>query len=183
MPVDPNPGGEPTPINQPARRVPTEEINWKKRALDAEAALASAQAEVASLTERCARHEKNLESITRAKEDADRAAARERAIAQALAPHDPIDASLCATLLERDLGPDADASALASSIGPLVARLATERPYLFRAATPSAATHGAAMAGEPGAPAHSPIDDAMEEARASGGRTQLLRYLRLRRGA
>lgn len=183
MPVDPNPGGEPTPINQPARRVPAEEINWKKRALDAEAALASAQAEVAALTERCATHEKNLQSIARAKQEADRAAARERTIAEALGPHNPIDATLCATLLERDLAPDADGPALTESIGPLVARLASERPYLFRAAATPPATLGATMAGEPGAPAHSSIDDAMEEARASGDRTQLLRYLRLRRGA
>jgi hypothetical protein len=145
--------------------------------------LTAAQAEVASLTERCATHEKNLESITRAKEEAERAETRDRAIAGALSPLNPIDASLCATLLERDLAPDADASALAESIGPLAARLASERPYLFRSPTPGRPTHGATMAGEPGAPAHSPIDDAMEEARASGGRTQLLRYLRLRRGA
>lgn len=186
MPPDPAPGGEPTPVNQSARHIPIEEINWKKRALDAEAALAAAQAEVQTLTDRCATHEKNIQSITKASEEARVAADRERLIAEALAPHHPLDAALCATLIERELeragqGVEDVTPDLGAALGPIVGRLASERPYLFRAS--ARAAPGATMAGEPGAPAHTPIEDALDDARSSGGRAQLLKYLRLRRGA
>lgn len=186
-PSDPNPGGEPTPIQQPSRPAPNvQEIDWKQRALDAEAALAVAQQEVRTLTEACATHERNIESITRAKAEADEAASRERTIAEALAPHRPIDGDLCATLIERELERESIDNAssafdLASRLGPIVAKLATDRPYLFR--TPTRSAPGAAMAREPGAPARTPVEDALDEARTDGSRTTLLKYLRVRRGA
>ncbi len=180
MPADPGPGPEPIPTHPTQRRPrPIEEIEWKDRALKAEAALDAAQKELAALTERCATHERNLQSVAAAHAQAQAEAQREKAMTDALAPLNPIDPDLCLTLLERELegAPPDDARSLAISAA---ARLASERPYLFRA---PARVAGAAMAGEPGEPRRTPIEDALEEARTSGNRTQLLKYLRLRRGA
>lgn len=194
MPPESGPDPSPGPVETPnARRVPNlEEINWKKRALDAEAALEAAKKELAAANERCDTHERNIESITKAQAEADAAAARERALADALAPHHPIDAALCATLIEREIerelergGQESDGGDIASRLGPIVAALVADRPYLFRA--PSRATAhasgGATMAGAPSGPGPDPLGSALEEARSSGSRSQLLRYLRLRRGA
>lgn len=192
MPPEAGPDPSPGPIEAPlARRVPNlEEINWKKRALEAEAALEAARAELEAVSERCATHERNIESIAKAQAESEAEAARERGIADALAPHDPIDAALCAILVERELEqepPEGEPARgdLGARIADAVARLATERPYLFRAHARSSshASAGATMARLSGTPTRDPIDDALEEARASGGRSQLLRYLRLRRGA
>lgn len=193
---NPGPGPGPGPIDlPPARRVPNlEEINWKKRALDAEAALEAAKTELAAVTERCATHERNIESITKLQAEAEATAARERAISDALSPHHPIDAALCATLIEREIerelereGAEGDGLAgdLASRLGPVVTKLVADRPYLFRAPTRTAAhpSAGATMAGAPVEPGSNPIESALDEARSSGSRSQLLRYLRLRRGA
>ncbi len=190
MPPEASPDPSPGPIDTPiARRVPNlEEINWKKRALDAEAALEATKKELAAATERCATHERNIESITKAQAEAESAAARERAILDALSPHHPIDATLCTTLIERELErttPEATNPDLASRLAPIVAALVADRPYLFRAPT-RATSHpsaGATMAGAPSGPGQDPLDSALDEARSSGSRSQLLRYLRLRRGA
>lgn len=195
MAPEAGPGPGPGPIEVSVeRRVPrVEEIDWKRRALEAERALEDAKKEISLLAERCATHEQNIESITRARAEAEESERRERLIASALAGHHPIDAALCVTLIERELeratvevkeasGSDGSPETeLAERLPSVVARLVQERPYLFR--SPARASGGAAMAGAPTAAAREPIDDALEEARASGGRTQLLRYLRLRRGA
>ena len=181
MPPEADPGPEPIPTDTPARRPrPIEEIEWKDRALKAEAALEAAAAQIETLTERCATHERNIESITRTRAEADAEALRVRALADALAPHHPIDPDLCATLIEREIG-DVEPSDLASGAARAAARLASERPYLFR--PPPRTRAGAAMAGEPGAPTRTPTEDALEAARTTGDRAHLLRYLRLRRGA
>lgn len=192
MTPEAGPGPGPGPIEVSVeRRVPrAEEIDWKRRALEAERGLEEAKREIAQLTERCATHERNIESIARARVEAEEMEQRERLIAGALAGHHPIDGALCATLIERELeraeveGKEAGGSPeteLAARLPTIVARLVQERPYLFRA--PTRAAMGAAMAGAPSGGAREPVDDALEEARASGGRAQLLRYLRLRRGA
>ncbi|MBX3318017.1 MAG: hypothetical protein KF902_14270 [Phycisphaeraceae bacterium] len=188
--MSPDPIPDPNPIEPPApRRAPhLDEINWKKRALDAEAALEAARAELEAVSERCATHERNIESIAKAQAESEAEAARERGIADALAPHHPIDAALCAILVERELEqepPDGEPAMgdISVRIAGAVARLTTERPYLFRANARSVSHAGATMARLSGTPARDPIDDALEEARSSGSRSQLLRYLRLRRGA
>ncbi len=191
MPTEANPGTGPGPGPGPGpidvsveRRVAhVEEISWKKRALEAESALEAAKREIDALTERCATHERNIESVTRARAEAEEAARRERLIGDAIDAHHPIDGELCATLVERELEREGAGEGvdLAARLGPIVSRLAAERPYLFRA--PTRAPGGAAMAGAPAGPGREPLEDALEEARASGSRTQLLRYLRLRRGA
>lgn len=192
MPPETSPDPSPGPIDtQVTRRVPNlEEINWKKRALDAEAALDGAKKELAAVTERCATHERNIESIAKASADAEAAAAHERAIVDALAPHHPIDAALCATLIERELDREAPESGvndgeIASRLGPIVTTLVADRPYLFRAPmrTSSHTLAGATMAGAPSGSGRDPLDSALDEARSSGSRSHLLRYLRLRRGA
>lgn len=193
MPPEAGPGPDPTPLDGGARRATNvDELSWKKRALDAEASLERARAEIAKLTERCGTHERNLESIAKAKSEADAARARAEAIAGALDAHHPIDGALCATLIERELesgggakGSD-PAEGFGSRLGPIVARLVAERPYLFRAAARAAPRSdpraGGAMAGASAGAEPDPIADALEEARISGGRAQLLRYLRMRRG-
>lgn len=188
--MSPDPIPDPNPIEPPApRRAPhLEEINWKKRALDAEAALEAARAELEAVSERCATHERNIESIAKAQAESEAQAARERGIADALAPHHPIDAALCAILVERELeqepreGEPARGD-LGERIAGAVERLTTERPYLFRTHARPASHASATMARLSGTPTRDPIDDALEEARSSGSRSQLLRYLRLRRGA
>lgn len=94
----------------------------------------------------------------------------ERSLAQAGA----IDTEALALLVESRLEGDDDTTPQR-----VIAQLQRERPALFRA-TPRAS---AISPGHPsqGAPGHAGVDRAREEARATGDRRALMKYLRLRR--
>lgn len=192
FPLDPiGSGGEPIPVDAAPERPPAnlDEIDWKQRALAAEAALEEARRDVATLTQKCETLEFNLASVVRAHAEAE----RQREIESSLAPHNPVDLDLCRTLIERELAgltprggssgePGAsEASESKPDIAALVAGLVASKPYLFR---PEArGVRGSAMAPAASSSPTLEIDDALDTARTTGDRSHLLRYLRLRRGA
>lgn len=119
--------------------------------------------ETADLRLRLAETEQRLAQARQALD----AAQRRHALERELWMQGALDIDTAATLAEAALTPDADVRAA-------VADLKRRTPFLFRA-TPAPS----AMAAHP-APA-SDLDRAAAEARQSGDRRALLRYLRLRR--
>lgn len=154
--------GEPHPANQPeARLVPvTEAIRYRKRAQSAEQQLESTRSKLDELEHQLHDAQELITSLER----------RQR-IDALLAESDAIDLEAARLLTERIVAemdePDVKAA---------VEDLRRHKPYLFRrshaARSSSAAVDGARL----------DADHAAAEARATGDRRDLLRYLRLRRG-
>lgn len=138
----------------------TGELDWRARALKAEARVQELERLAAELA-------RKLEAAEA------QAAARERArqVERALADTGAIDMETATLLVERDLG-----SAPSPDIAGAVAELRRRKPYLF-----GAGPRASAMSGEAGVPVPDSLAAAADEARATGDRSALLRYLRMKR--
>ena len=97
----------------------------------------------------------------------------ERGLAQAGA----IDTEALALLVESRLEADEDATPQR-----VIAQLQRERPALFRSGTARASALSPSHPSQ-GAPGRQVVDRAREDARATGDRRALMKYLRLRRNA
>ncbi|MFI4883242.1 MAG: hypothetical protein ACIAQU_11735 [Phycisphaerales bacterium JB064] len=95
----------------------------------------------------------------------------ERSLAQAGA----IDTEALALLIENRLDVDEDATPQR-----VIAQLQRERPALFRASSARASAMSPSHPSQ-GAPGRAVVDRAREDARATGDRRALMKYLRLRR--
>lgn len=159
------PGGEPGDGGNPlveTKPPVSEEINWRSRALEAESRLADVERSLAEL---------------RAALDQSRAALeqnqRRRAIDLAASAAGAIDVDAAAILIEAALqGRPAD------ELTGVVEDMRRSRPFLFEHAPPPASV----MSAEPSRGGET-LATLADEARASGDRKALLRYLQARRSA
>ncbi|MBL8760369.1 MAG: hypothetical protein JNL50_03620 [Phycisphaerae bacterium] len=153
-------GGEGSPESQGAGNpLVTDDLLWRRRAIAAE--------------ERLADLEKQLDQARSAIGQAEQRARLERE-AQAM---NAVDVETVVLLAQAAL-----AGMDAPDVGAALRDLKRRKPFLFRAA-PSTAPSAASMAGDAGDPGDAHLARALEEARTSGDRQALLRYLRLRRNA
>lgn len=156
-------GGETINASSPGGPRVSEELEWKARALEAEH-------EVEELEKRVARLEAELAGEREAVDEAERQREIERQLREARA----IDLETARLLTE---------SAVAGMDEPDVARAVAElrksKPYLF---APSVGAGTGVMAGHIAHGGRNELACAAEEARSSGDRRALLRYLRLKRG-
>lgn len=104
------------------------------------------------------------------------ATARRAAIDAALAAERPVDIETARTMVESVIA-EQDVEDVAGA----VAALRERKPFLFAAAE-SVGIRSSAMAAEPVREIGADLDEIAEQARASGDRRELLRYLRTRRG-
>lgn len=149
-------GGESSPESQGAGGpLVTEDLQWRRRAIAAE--------------DRLAELEKQLDE---AKEAAGRAELRSRLEREAQAL-DAVDVETVVLLAQAAL-----AGMDAPDVGAVLRDLKRRKPFLFRAGV-----QPAAMAPDAGSGEDFALARALEEARASGDRNALLRYLRMRRNA
>lgn len=152
-------GGDPEPATQAHTPAPTNEQRWQALLEDAESEIADLEARVAE-----------LEGALAAAESAAANLERQRALEQELTRAGAIDLEAAALLL----GP-APAEAPERDIASAVRDLRDRKPFLF---APPARAEGASMA-----PASAPqeLGDMATNARSTGDRAALLRYLRRRR--
>ncbi len=138
----------------------TGELDWRARALKAEARAEQLETLAAELAQK-------LEAAQA------RAAAMERRqqVEKTLSEHGAIDLETTSLLLDSALGEGG------ADIAGAVADLRRRKPFLFGAPARHSAMSGMS---EPAAP--DALASAAEEARASGDRNALLRYLRMKRG-
>jgi len=139
---------------------PTGEIDWRARALKAEARVQELEALAAELA-------RKLEMA----QSESAAAERKRQVEKALSDTGAIDLETASMLLEGALG-----GAGTPDIAGAVADLRRRKPFLF-----GAGARASAMSGLASAPAESSLSTIADEARATGDRHALLRYLRLKR--
>lgn len=149
-------GGEGAPQSQGAGGpLVTEDLQWRRRAIAAE--------------DRLAELEKQLDE---AKQAAGRAELRSRLEREAQAL-DAVDVETVVLLAQAAL-----AGMDAPDVGAVLRDLKRRKPFLFRAGA-----QPAAMAPDAGSGEDLALARALDEARASGDRQALLRYLRMRRNA
>lgn len=141
--------------------LPTTDLDWRARALKAEARVKELEALAAELAGK-------LEHAQAAAAAAD----RKRQLDKTLSDHGAVDLETAALLLESTLS-----SAAAPDIPAAVADLRRRKPFLF-GSTPRAS----AMSGISAPGADTSLSAAADEARATGDRNALLRYLRMKRG-
>lgn len=156
-------GGETINSSSPGGPGFSEEIEWKARALDAEKLVEELQGQVA-----------RLEGELAGEREAVDAAEQRRQIEQQLREARAIDLETARLLTE---------SAVQAMDEPDVARAVSElrrsKPFLF---APSVSAGTAVMAGHIAGGGKNELACAAEDARSSGDRRALLRYLRLKRG-
>jgi len=138
----------------------SEEVVWKDRALDAER-------EVEALRERVGELESELERVRGELRDSSRRAEIDRLLRDAGAT-DPETARAVVESMSPGDGPGELAAA--------VSRLRRDKPFLFETGGVRSSTAGVAAGGVDA------VRAAEEEARHTGDRRALLRYLRVRRG-
>lgn len=162
IPNEPNPGGGGTSgPGAPSRPKPSDDQQWRTRALAAQERVAELQAKL----EEC---QKLLEDARQESQASQRRAQLERALAALGA----IDLETAGMLAEQAIAADPALDAEAAA-----RQLRETKPYLFRA---RAGSRGSAMSGVPGRD-ETDVQRAALEARSSGDRAALLRYLRMRR--
>lgn len=138
---------------------------------DLREALAERTQMASDLADQLRARDAQLEDLRRQSARLERRGAIERGLAQAGA----IDTESLALLVESRLEGDDDATPAR-----VIARLQRERPALFR----SSSTRASAMSPShpsQGAPGRAVVDRARDDARATGDRRALMKYLRLRR--
>ncbi|RMH11872.1 MAG: hypothetical protein D6695_08110 [Planctomycetota bacterium] len=140
----------------------SEEVVWKARAVRAEA-------RVAELEERIAAFESELNRM-RAEFDATE---KKRQIELELSLAEAIDVETAALLIERAIEGAAE-----PDIAAAVAELKQTKPFLFRSSSA-----GSVMSGHIATNSRDVLGDLADEAKQTGDRAALLRYLRARRGA
>lgn len=129
---------------------------------------------------RCAEHESRIAELERqlsAARDALDASERRRQIERALGESDTVDVETASLLTEA-----AVSQMEAPDVAIAIEELRRRKPFLFREASPAATGRGIAMrpARETGGE-EAALDGLAEQARQSGDRRALLRYLRQRR--
>jgi len=139
---------------------PTGELEWRARALKAEARVQELETLAAELAQK----------LERAQADA-AAAERKRQIEKALGDTGAIDLETASLLVENAIG-----GVAAPDVAGTVAELRRRKPFLF-----GAASRASAMSGVPGSAAPDSLSAAADEARTTGDRGALLRYLRMKR--
>lgn len=167
---DPGEGGgtPPDPEATTTRPPVTEEIDWRARALNAEAKLVQSESALNDAHNKLSQIESDLAREKQA-----------RLIDRSLAGAGVIDTEVASLMLDSMLASRPDAG---TNIGPLIDELRAKKPFLFESALP--------MRSAPAASAMSPaiattpsdtLSDLANEARATGDRRSLIRYLRARR--
>jgi hypothetical protein len=139
-----------------------DEIDWRARALEAESKLKEASAAVDELRASLEQSQKELARVRRARE-----------IDRALADAGAVDGETAALVLESMLS-----AGSAADVPTLVDELRSRKPFLF---APGPAPIPSAMSPAIRATATEDLAGLAEEARVSGDRRTLLRYLRARR--
>lgn len=150
-----SPGAPPAPAPRPAA-----DLDWRARALKAEARAQELEKLAAELARKL-----ELAAAQHA------AAERARQVEKALADHGAVDVETASLLLERTL-----AAAPSDDVPGAVAELRRRKPFLF-GASPRASAMSAAAPSSPDT-----LATLADEARATGDRGALLRYLRHKRG-
>lgn len=160
------PAQEPAETLNSERLVPVSEAKrYRKRAQQAEQRVGELEAELTRSRETVAAHEQQLSDLQRRQQ-----------IDAALTEHHVIDLDAARLLAEQALA-DADEPDVTS----VVAHLRRRKPYLFASASRAGASaSGPRPVNSMGAPAGT-LEHVAAEAVASGRRTDVLRYLRLRR--
>lgn len=164
------PGGEPgdaggSPAIE-AKKTPSEEINWRGRALEAEGKLAELEKALA-----------DLRSTLEETRDALDANERRREIELAASGAGAIDVETAVMLIEtamKDRAPE--------ELGAVIEQVKRSKPFLFEERRAPATVSAGVMSPEPSRGGEA-LAALAEEARASGDRRALLRYLQARRGA
>lgn len=154
--------GKDDPIAPPAGAAVSEELVWKARAIRAET-------RVSELEQRIAEIETQLEQLRAASAKAE----RERELEVELGMAEAIDIETARLLAEHLMASDGS-----MSIADAVAHLKQTKPFLFRTSP-----RRTVMSGQVASNGRDVLEDLADEARSSGDRTALLRYLRARRGA
>lgn len=153
----------------PARRVPvSESIRYRRRAQAAEQQLEDLQAKFAEAQSSLRETQRQLEHVER----------RQR-IDELLMESDAVD--LEAARLLTEIAVESAGGGAKADLGAAVAQLKERKPYLFRrgAGAPGGAMSPRQRRSEGGRD----LNEAASSAITSGNRRDLLRYLRLRRGA
>lgn len=145
-----------------ARQAVSEDLVWKARAVRAET-------RVGELEQRLSDIESELADLRSQAAEAE----RRRELESELALAEAVDVETTGMLVERLMSSD-ESLTLADA----VAQLRKSKPFLFRGSARSSV-----MSGQVNASARDVLGDLADEARASGDRSALLRYLRARRGA
>ncbi|KAA0215522.1 MAG: hypothetical protein DYG94_07440 [Leptolyngbya sp. PLA3] len=140
----------------------TEELVWKARAVRAESRVGELEARIAQI-------EQEMEELrtTSVQQQRNRDMALELALAEA------IDAETASLLVERVMAGDESLDVAAA-----VAEVKRTKPFLFRGPA-----RRSVMSGQPISEGRDVLSGLADEAKASGDRAALLRYLRARRGA
>ena len=141
--------------------LPTSDLEWRARALKAEARVKELDALAAELAGK-------LEQAQAAAVASD----RKRQLEKALSDHGAIDIETASLLIDGAL-----ANSPAPDIPGAVADLRRRKPFLFGAASRATPMSGIAPPAADGS-----LSAAADEARATGDRNALLRYLRMKRG-
>ena len=149
------PGGAPS-----APPKPTGDLDWRARALKAEARAQELEKLAAELAQKL-----ELAQSSAA------AAERKRQIEKALTDTGAIDIETASMLLESALG-----ASKSTDLTGAVSDLRRRKPFLF-----GAGTRASAMSGSPGTLVPDSLSAAADEARTTGNRNALLRYLRMKR--
>lgn len=164
------PGGEPGEGGAPAaeaKRVVSDEINWRGRALEAEGKLSELEKALA-----------DLRTTLEQTRDALDANERRREIELAVSSAGAIDIDTALLLVQtamKDRGPE--------ELGAVIEEVKRSKPFLFddrRGASEGAGVGVGVMSAEPSRGGEA-LASLAEEARATGDRRALLRYLQARR--
>ncbi|MFI4915440.1 MAG: hypothetical protein ACIAS6_02895 [Phycisphaerales bacterium JB060] len=139
---------------------------------DLREALAERTQMASDLADQLRARDAQLEDLRQQSARLERRGTIERGLAQAGA----IDTESLALLVESRLERDQDATP-----SRVIAQLQRERPALFRASSMRASAMSPSHPSQ-GAPGRAGVDRAHDDARATGDRRALMKYLRLRRG-
>lgn len=166
---DPGDPGSTPPENEPTRPPVSPDIDWRARALEAESQLAASES---ALTDARTKLSQVQADLAREKQA--------RVVDRALAGAGVIDTEVASLMLDSMLASRPDAG---TNIAPLIEELRTTKPFLFESSLPVRPAAPSVMsAAIPATPADS-LNDLAEQARATGDRRSLLRYLRARRAS
>ncbi|MEQ8318211.1 MAG: hypothetical protein RIE77_05550 [Phycisphaerales bacterium] len=152
---------------------PTPETNDTQNDNDLREALAERTQMASDLADQLRARDAQLEDLRQRSARLERRGAIERGLAQAGA----IDTESLALLVESRLEGDEDATPAR-----VIGQLQRERPALFRS-SPTRASAMSPSHPSQGAPGRAVVDRARDDARATGDRRALMKYLRLRRNS
>lgn len=155
------------PENETGRPPVIPDIDWRTRALDAESKLVVSKSALADLRTKLSEAQTNLAREKQA-----------RVVDRALAGAGVIDAEVASLMLDSMLASRPDAG---TNIAPLIEELRTTKPFLFESGLPARTAAPSVMSAAISTTPADSLNDLAEQARATGDRRSLLRYLRARR--